>query len=87
MGKRWKHKLLDALWAYRTTYKTPIGMALYQLVYVKTCHLPVELEHRAYWAIWKWNMDINLAGRKRKIQLAELEEWREGLPHYQHIQR
>jgi hypothetical protein len=48
MGKGWKNKLLDVLWAYRTTSKTPIGMALYQLVYVKTCHLPVELEHRAY---------------------------------------
>jgi hypothetical protein len=87
IGKGWKNKLPDVVWAYRTAYKTPIGMSPYQFIYGKTCHLPVELEHRAYWAIWKWNMDINLAGRKRKIQLAELEEWREGLPHYQHIQR
>jgi transposase InsO family protein len=40
-GKKWKCKLHDAIWAYRTTYKTPIGMSLYQLVYGKTCHLPV----------------------------------------------
>ena len=43
-------------------YKTPIGMSLYQLVYGKTCHIPVELEHRAHWAIWKWNMDLKLDG-------------------------
>ena len=45
---RWKYKLHDALWAYRTAYKTPIGMSPYQLVYRKTCHLPIELEFRAY---------------------------------------
>ena len=63
MGKRWKNKLPDALWAYRTAYKTPIGMSLFQLVYGKSCHLPIELEHRAYWAIKNWNMDVRLASK------------------------
>ena len=53
MGKKWKYKLHDALWAYRTAYKTPIGMSPYQLVYGKTCHQPVVLEFRAHWTIKK----------------------------------
>jgi hypothetical protein len=43
MGRNWKNKLPEALWAYRTTFKTPICMSPYQLVYGKTCHQPVEL--------------------------------------------
>jgi len=53
MGTGWKNKLSEALWTYRTAYKTPIGMSPCQLVYGKTCHLPVELEFKAHWAIKK----------------------------------
>ena len=77
MGKGWKSKLPEALWAYRTAYKTPIGMTSYQLVYGKTCHLAIELEFKSHWAIKRWNMDFQSAGIKRQIELAELDEWRE----------
>nr|GEX70949.1 reverse transcriptase domain-containing protein [Tanacetum cinerariifolium] len=44
----WLDKLDDALWAFRTAYKTPIGCTPYKLVYRKAFHLPIELEHKAY---------------------------------------
>nr|GEU66880.1 reverse transcriptase domain-containing protein [Tanacetum cinerariifolium] len=73
----WSDKRDDALWAFRTAYKTPIGCTPYKLVYEKACHLPVELEHKAYWPLKHANFDLKTAGDHRKIQINELNELRD----------
>nr|GEU75955.1 reverse transcriptase domain-containing protein [Tanacetum cinerariifolium] len=70
----WSDKLNDALWAFRTAFKTPIDCTPYKLVYGKSCHLPIELEHRVYWALKHVNFDLKTAGDHRKLQLNELNE-------------
>nr|GEY48189.1 reverse transcriptase domain-containing protein [Tanacetum cinerariifolium] len=73
----WSDKLENALWAFRTAFKTPIGCTPYRLVYVKSCHLPLELEHKALWALKHANFDLKTAGDHRKLQLNELSELRD----------
>nr|GEY46015.1 reverse transcriptase domain-containing protein [Tanacetum cinerariifolium] len=73
----WGDKIEDALWAFRTAFKTSIGCTPYRLVYDKACHLPLKLEHKAYWALKHANFDLKTAGDHRKLQLNELNELRD----------
>nr|GEV18966.1 hypothetical protein [Tanacetum cinerariifolium] len=73
----WTDKLDDALWAFRTAFKTLIGCTPYRLVYGKSCHLPLELEQKAYWTLKHANFDLKTTGDHRKLQLNELHELRD----------
>ncbi|GJR87846.1 reverse transcriptase domain-containing protein [Tanacetum coccineum] len=73
----WLDKLEDALWAFRTTFKTPIGCTPYKLVYGKSCHLPIELENKAFWASRHANFDLKTVGGHQKLQLNEFNELRD----------
>lgn len=64
--------LNDSLWAYNT----PLGMFPYKIVCGKACHLPLEMEYKAYWAIKQLNMEMTTVAKQRKLQLCELEELR-----------
>ncbi|GKF19828.1 reverse transcriptase domain-containing protein [Tanacetum coccineum] len=72
----WSRKLDDAMWAFRTAYKTPTGTTSYKLVYGKNYHLPFEIEHHAYWALKNCNQDLIAASEKRMFQLHKLDELR-----------
>ncbi|GJU08710.1 reverse transcriptase domain-containing protein [Tanacetum coccineum] len=73
----WSVKLNDALWAFRTAFKTPIGCTPYKLVYGKASHLPIKLEHKAYWALKHCNFDLKTTGDHQKVQMNELNELRD----------
>ncbi|GJW25495.1 hypothetical protein Tco_0039306 [Tanacetum coccineum] len=68
---------IEALKDNPTPSSTPIGCTPYKLVYGKACHLPIELEHKAYWALKHANFDLSTAGDHRKVQLNELNELRD----------
>ncbi|XP_028784193.1 uncharacterized protein LOC114740239 [Neltuma alba] len=74
--KDWSERLEEALWAYRTAYKTPIGMSPLQLLYGKACHLPMKIRHKSYWTIKAYDANLESSLVNQKIQLQELEEIR-----------
>ena len=67
--KDWFVKLHNALWTYRTAYRSPTGMSPYRIVFGKACHLPLELEYKAMWAVKKLNFDCQASKEKRLLQL------------------
>ncbi|GJR30760.1 reverse transcriptase domain-containing protein [Tanacetum coccineum] len=74
--KEWADKLNDALCAFRTAYKSPIRSTPFRIIYGKVCHLPIEMEHKAYWGFKNVNLDLDVAGRNRFLQLNKLAEMR-----------
>ncbi|XP_042056206.1 uncharacterized protein LOC121800766 [Salvia splendens] len=74
--KDWSKRLDDALWAYRTAFKTPFGMSPYRLIFGKMCHLPVGVEHITYSEVKEINLKPQACEEERKLQRQELEELR-----------
>ncbi|GJY86570.1 reverse transcriptase domain-containing protein [Tanacetum coccineum] len=86
--KDWSEKLNDALWAFRTAYKTPTGYTPFRMVYEKACHLPVEIEHKAYWALKQCNIDLTTAAKNCFMEFNELIELRDrAYEKYSNLQR
>nr|GEX66355.1 DNA-directed DNA polymerase [Tanacetum cinerariifolium] len=73
----WSDKLDDALWAFRSSFKTPIECTPYKLVYGKAYHLSIKLEHKAYWSLKHCNFDLKTMGDHRKVQMNKLNELRD----------
>ncbi|GJX04164.1 reverse transcriptase domain-containing protein [Tanacetum coccineum] len=76
LRKEWSHKLDDALWAFRTVFKTPLGTTPFRIIYGKACYFPIKLEHKAYWTLMACNMDLTIAGANIFLQINEQDELR-----------
>jgi hypothetical protein len=72
--KDWSMRLNYSLWAYHTAFKNSMGTTPYKMVYGNACHLPLELEYKAFWVIKKLNYDFKAAGEKRLLDLQALDE-------------
>ncbi|GJS40647.1 reverse transcriptase domain-containing protein [Tanacetum coccineum] len=77
--KDWSHKLDDALWAFRTTFKTPLGTTPFRIIYGKACHLPVELEHKAVWALKNCKHGSDKPEHNKFLQIIELDEYEDSM--------
>nr|GEZ86257.1 reverse transcriptase domain-containing protein [Tanacetum cinerariifolium] len=73
----WSDNLEDALWAFRTAFKTSVGCTPFRLVYGKACHIPLKLEHKALWALKHTNFNLKTTSDHQKLQLNELSELRD----------